>query len=395
MFLAITNRFLHWMVIGLISPILILLMLSKNLTLPQSGIVMSILSMSVVIFELPSGILSDKIGRKKIYLISQVIFLLSFILLLFSNDFISVLLSFSLFGIARAFSSGSIEADFVDNYLKDNNSDKLSRLITGMGVGETFGLAFGALIGGLLPRLAKMIIPGANEFSLNLYSQVIITILILLIIVFFHKTNYTKSHMKTSAFIKEVLNILRSNITLRLLLVGVFVWGFVFLSIELYWQPRLKEILIEKSNTAIFGYLNSLYFIFAAIGSLVIEKVLARYRVKNIIAVIYIRVLLSLFLILLSFQNTIIFFSLFYLLIMGTNGMLSIPEATMFNLVIPGEKRSSLLSLSSLMMQLGGIFSSLIFSALVSNIGIQTIWIISGIIFSISSLMYFMNRKRI
>lgn len=394
MFLAITNRFLHWMVIGLISPILILLMLSKNLTLPQSGIVMSILSMSVVIFELPSGILSDKIGRKKIYLISQVIFLLSFILLLFSNDFISVLLSFSLFGIARAFSSGSIEADFVDNYLKDNNSDKLSRLITGMGVGETFGLASGALIGGLLPRLATMIIPGANEFSLNLYSQVIITILILFLIVFFHKTNYTKSHMKTSAFIKEVLNILSSNISLRLLLVGVFVWGFIFLSIELYWQPRLKEILLEKSNTTIFGYLNSLYFIFAAIGSLVIEKVLVRYRVKNIIAVIYIRIILSLFLILLSFQNTIIFFSLFYLLIMGTNGMLSIPEATMFNLVIPGEKRSSLLSLSSLMMQLGGIFSSLIFSALVSNIGIQTIWIISGIIFSISSLMYFINRKR-
>jgi MFS family permease len=395
MFFAVTNRFLHWMVIGLISPVLILLMLSKNITLPQSGIVMSVLSVFVVVFELPSGIISDKIGRKKIYLFSQCVFLLSFLILLFADDYLSVLCSFVLFGIARAFSSGSIEADFVDNYLKKNDSGSLGRLLSGMGLGETLGLAIGALVGGFLPTIAKVLIPGSNEFSLNVFSQIILTVILLSTTILFHTTNHEDKHVSVSDFLKESVSMIRSSVVLRVLLTGVFIWGFAFLSIELYWQPRLKEILIDKTDTAIYGYLNSLYFVFAAVGTMVIGKILTKYTLKNLHAIIAIRIALGAFLVFLAYQNTALFFSLFYLLIMGANGMLSVPESVMFNAAIPGDKRSSLLSLSSLMMQLGGIFSSLIFSSLVSVVGIKVIWVISGLLFSLSSVIYFMNRKRI
>src|SRR6185369_13165878 len=117
MILAVLNRFLHWMVVGIISPVLVLMILSKGLTLETIGYAMALLSAFVVVFELPSGILSDRIGRKTIYLLSLAGFFASSAVLLYADGFWMVSAGFALFGLARAFSSGSIESDFIDHYL--------------------------------------------------------------------------------------------------------------------------------------------------------------------------------------------------------------------------------------------------------------------------------------
>lgn len=394
MFFAVANRFLHWMVIGLISPVIVLLMLSKGITLPQAGVVMSALSAFVVLFELPSGIVSDKIGRKKVYLVAQTAFLLSFVALAFSGSFGTVLFSFILFGMARAFSSGSIEADFVDSYLGAHGPEKLGGLMTGMGIGETLGLAVGALVGGFLPRAAKALLPGSNEFILNIALQIVLTVTIIAMTLLFHESRHEDKHASVRDFLREAVRLIRGSAALQILLAGAFAWGFAFLAIELYWQPRLKELLADKDNTEIFGFLNSGYFLFAAVGTLAIERLMAIFKIRNVAAIVAIRLVLGAFLIALSFQHTVLVFSVFYLLLMGANGMLTVPESTMFNLAIPADKRSSLLSLSSLVMQLGGICSSLAFSLVVARIGITWIWIIAGLAFSSSAILYFANRKR-
>ncbi len=394
MLLAVINRFLHWMVVGVVSPILVLLILSKNVTLPQSGLIMSILSTSVILFELPSGIISDRIGRKQIYLVSQVLFLSSFLILIFANDLFAVIIGFIFFGTARAFSSGSIESDFIDIYIRKYGSERLGKLITGMNIGETMGLAIGALIGGLLPGTAKIMVPNSNEFIFNIAFQIVLTLILISITILFHESHFEKKHIPTRVFIMESYLTVKNSGILKILLLGVFIWGFSFLSIELYWQPRLKEIVINKNNMAIFGYLNSAYFIFAGIGTLLIGKIIAKYKINNFYSISVLRLILGFFLIILAFQKTVFFFSLFYLLIMCSNGMLNVPEGTTFNLSIPEDKRSSLLSLSSLIMQLGGICASVCFSLVVANIGIELIWIISGVLFASSSSFYFLYKNK-
>lgn len=394
MVFAVINRSIHWMVIGIMSPIGVLLILSKGISLAQSGIIFSLMSLAVVLCELPSGILSDRIGRKRVYLIAQLLYLLGFLVLLFTDSILLVMAAFSLVGIARAFASGSIEADFIDNYLHKYGKDRLHTLMMGMGIGETLGLALGALVGGILPGISQGILPGQNRFSLNIIAQIVLTVVLIGMAVSFRETKDTGKHVPIREFLNASYMTIRHILLLRLLLVGMFIWGFTFFTVEIYWQPRLQGLLIDGDNTQIFGYLNSGYFLLAVAGSLIAGKVLSSAKVHAIITIVIMRLIVGAVLIILALQSRVLSFSVFYLLIMGANGMLNIPEGTLLNNTIPDDKRSSMLSLASLIMQLGGIVSSMIFSLFVARIGIPTVWMIAGAVFSLSSLIYLAYHRR-
>jgi MFS transporter, DHA1 family, quinolone resistance protein len=388
MFLAITNRFLQWMIIGIISPIMILMIISKGVYLESVGYIVAVLSAFVVIFELPSGIISDRIGRKKIYLFSLIIFLLSIIVLSLANGFIAICFGFSLFGIARAFSSGSIESDFIDNYIKVHGKEKIHEIITGMSIGETVGLSCGALLGGYLPSVWSKISPTSNVYIGNLITQGIIIILLILLTVVFHDTVIEPNHEKLRSFLNNSKKIVLENNYIKWLFIGILLWGFSFGSIETYWQPQLKEILGSQDNI-IFGIINSGYFITSLLGSILIGFLMIKCKSKSILGIGLIKLIIGFGIIGLAMQKSTLGFSIFFLFIMGFNGMISIPESTVLNSQIPESKRASLLSLGSLVMQIGGIIASVLFSVLIKYIPISKIWVISGIIFGCSSILYF------
>ncbi len=68
----IINRFFHWFIIGMIIPIIALYQIEKGLDLFQIGITGGFYSGTILLLELPTGALADEMGRKNIYLISQI-----------------------------------------------------------------------------------------------------------------------------------------------------------------------------------------------------------------------------------------------------------------------------------------------------------------------------------
>ena len=64
------NRFLHWFTVGIGTTVMSLLMLSKGSTVETLGIIVGLYSVCIVLFEFPTGILSDIVGQKRIYLFS-------------------------------------------------------------------------------------------------------------------------------------------------------------------------------------------------------------------------------------------------------------------------------------------------------------------------------------
>ena len=70
MITALSNRFLHWFTVGVGATVMVLLMLSKGGSVETVGLVAAIFSGFVILFEFPSGVLSDLVGQKKIYLFS-------------------------------------------------------------------------------------------------------------------------------------------------------------------------------------------------------------------------------------------------------------------------------------------------------------------------------------
>ncbi len=93
----------------------ILLLLSRGFTLLDFGIAEGFFHVSSLLFEVPSGMLADILGRKKILFLSQLSFALSALLMIFSKTLLGIILSYSASALAWALLSGAREAICYDS----------------------------------------------------------------------------------------------------------------------------------------------------------------------------------------------------------------------------------------------------------------------------------------
>lgn len=73
-----------------------------NLSAAEAGFIPSLVFFWFLIFSVPTGILMNKIGRKKTVLLSQIITLVSLIIPIFGEGYYTMLVAFSLLGIGNA-----------------------------------------------------------------------------------------------------------------------------------------------------------------------------------------------------------------------------------------------------------------------------------------------------
>ena len=378
------------MVTGIMTTVISLMILSKGLSIESLGIIGAVTSIIVVILEFPSGVLSDAIGRKRVYLISIAFSLAARFALIWADSFLPILLGFALYGIARAFSSGSIEAIYINDFIRKRGSENLHRLMSVMSAGETIGLAGGALLGGFLPLLWDRLRPGANRYNANLVAQILILCALGILTMATTKKDKAppSAPIAFKAYVADSFAIIKKSRTLSLMLAGFCLWGFTFTAIEVYWQPRLKDLLGSDSQTWIFGVVNSGYFLASLVGVLAVNLFLTKRKTSLLFSVFIFRLITGAFILVLAAQASAISFSIAYLTMFLFNGMANVPENTAFNAQIPEEKRSSLLSVASLAVQLGGAAGSLLFAALVTRLSVPGIWIIAGLVYLASSLLY-------
>ncbi len=135
---------------GLLAPVLSLVLLSHGATLENLSLCIGIFAVMVVVLELPSGIMADLIGRKRIYLLSACFMMANYILLMFSSHFLMLAAACAMQGIGRAFSSGSIEALEIETYLREQEGRNLEKINSTMAVTDSVGLALGSITGGVL-----------------------------------------------------------------------------------------------------------------------------------------------------------------------------------------------------------------------------------------------------
>ncbi len=73
-----------------------------NLSDAQAGFIPSLVFFWFLIFSVPTGILMNKIGRKKTVLLSQLLTIISLVIPIFSDTYPAMLIAFSLLGIGNA-----------------------------------------------------------------------------------------------------------------------------------------------------------------------------------------------------------------------------------------------------------------------------------------------------
>ncbi len=95
-------------------PFFILFLLEKGLSFWQIGVIYSVREITKNIFEIPSGIFADALGRRKTLILSFAFYILSFLGFYFSGNYILLLVSITFFAFGDAFRTGTNKAMIFD-----------------------------------------------------------------------------------------------------------------------------------------------------------------------------------------------------------------------------------------------------------------------------------------
>ncbi len=132
------------------APIQTLFFQARGLSLGQIMILQSILLGSVLLLEIPTGMLGDRIGKKRSVVLGVACALLAWIPWFLATDVWTFSIAFALLGASQAFISGSDQA-LLYELLASKGKQKDMQKTYGMYLAmSTFGFALAGLIGGFL-----------------------------------------------------------------------------------------------------------------------------------------------------------------------------------------------------------------------------------------------------
>jgi len=379
---------LNYLPLGIYFPISTLFLLEKGYSFGWIGTAMAIFSITTFLFEIPTGGFADKYGRIIIYRISRIIYMMSLFTLLFFNSLISLFIAMFLYGISRALSSGTMEAWYVDMHEKINKSDELTKsmsIVAGVAPGA---IGIWTLLGGALPDL------NITFNSLNLNGSYDFNILIAILAIFFHlilnisffKDTPCESKKETiGEYFRSLIKIFSESNSLKYLIAISFFLGIGLNAVESFWQPKV-QLISQNSPSFILGILASLYFFSATIGSLFSTSLTKWLGEKKTLFLM--KLFHGITLIGLSYSASLLGFTIGFISIFIFHGALNGPHQTLLHNSIPSEYRSSLLSVDSLSLQLGGGLSALILGWVAQYNSIAIVWEIAGICIILSAFLY-------
>jgi MFS family permease len=95
-------------------PFMVLFLLNAGLTYLQIGLLYSLRMILQNFLEIPSGIVSDALGRRRTMITSFVFYMLSFLAFFFSGKMPGFVIAMSIFALGEAFRTGTHKAMIFD-----------------------------------------------------------------------------------------------------------------------------------------------------------------------------------------------------------------------------------------------------------------------------------------
>jgi len=132
---------------GFIYPVYTLFLLSRDMNLTSVLTLESILALGILLWEVPSSLLADRWGRKRMIVLARALELLGAVPMLWARGFAAFAGLYFLSGLAIASQSGALEAYIYETL--GERSDMTRRLGI-IHATQSAGMLIGSLIGGLI-----------------------------------------------------------------------------------------------------------------------------------------------------------------------------------------------------------------------------------------------------
>lgn len=322
-----------WFMVAM--PIIVLFFEDHGLTLTQIMTLQAIYSISVAIFEIPSGYIADVFGRKKSIILSSILCFLGYVIFSNFSNFYFFAFAEVLIGIGGSLMSGSDSALIYDSLLEENNKKDYTKIEGRNYAIGNFSESFAAILGGLLAT-TSLYLPVYIQTFVLFFS---IPVAFSLVEPTIHRVNPMDRSIK--AIVGAIHYSLFVNLKLRWLIIFSGCMGFATLSIAWFAQPLFKDLEIDIFYFGIlWASLNAAAGV-TSFNSHIFEKKVSPFNLMLIVSSIMI---ISFFLIgFISHISVLIFVFLIYLL----RGVITPVLRSYINDITPSNKRATVLSIRS------------------------------------------------
>lgn len=384
---------LRWLPVGFLAPIFVLIPLSRGLSLTEIGVVFAAQGLVVLALELPTGGLSDALGRRPVLLLASVVAIASLGLFTIADSAPMFIAAMVLQGVYRALDSGPLEAWFVDTTIA---SDPNAEIEHGLGRGTaalSIGIALGALTSGALvalhpiPDTKPLLLPLLVALALHVVHLAAVAALMVEPPRRRHPEAIAASFRAVPGVIRQGLELLRSSrVLLGLVLVEAF-WGFSMTTFESLFPIRLSELVGgTEAAAAIMGPVGSAAWFAGAGGAAGIVVLSRRIGVARSAALL--RILQGATIVAMGLIAGPVGIVVAYLACYTAHGASNPMHTTLLHRQVDGPHRTTVLSMNSMVSQPAGAVGAITLAALADGTSVATAIVVGGIVCAIAAPLY-------
>jgi MFS family permease len=371
----------RWAPIGLMTPISVLYMQSRGLSLSTIGVVAIVYTLTVAALEIPTGSFADAFGHRRILVIGTGVSIAKFSLMFLANGAALFIIASVLHGTERALRSGPLEAWYVARQPHD-----VRRGLSAGAIAEAVALAAGALLAGLLP----LVFSGSAPVRVPIAAAVVLEVAHLgALFVLLPRATGSGAAPARIAF-TTVAHAGRDP-HLRRLLLAPLTLGFALYSVELLWQPRLATF-VGTDDTVVFGVFATVAFACSALGAWLVVH--ASHRRDPAAAALVTMLLYGATLVALAGASGVgmlaVAFGSGYFFV-GAVGPL---HGELLHHRVPDTARATALSLVSMAGMTGLMVAALALPPVAEHVSTGAAWAVSAVVIALGSLCYLALREQ-
>lgn len=382
------HQFLDRLAMGVVVAVTALALQGRGLSVGEIGALFAVYATIAMIAELPFGGLADGVGRKPVFLIATVASMMASVVFILSDTFWPLAASFGLVGLGRALRSGTLDAWYVEELHVRAPGVEIQPLLARAQTANFAGLGFGAIVGGFLPGLVAGNAPAEPLVGRTIYDVSYAAGILLTLGVFVYTVLLIREQerpMNGAVVLREILAVpgtirdgARLAISQRALLMLLAILTLILFAtnpVEVLWPTVVQTMLDPECAAAIVGQLTAGYFLAIAAGASLAGWFGSLFGRRHAVTLAVVLAALVVCQIALAVQTSLTGFVVVFLIFSVMLGLSESPSASILHTHAPDNRRSTILSVQSLLKQLGAMVGLLVLSSIGETEGVDIAWI--------------------
>ncbi len=391
------HQFLDRFAMGLTVAVVALALADRGMDLVQISLLFGIYSLTTMVLELPFGGLADNIGRKPVFLTAIVASLISLLLFLATRDFYVLALSFAFIGFGRALRSGTLDAWFVETFKVVAPNVDVQPALAKAQWANALGLASGAVLGGLLPDVLGEVAThiGFGIYDVSYLASISVMLGVFVFTVFaidekprpMNATALMHGFASVPAVIREAGFLALNHPMLSVLLAALALFLMATNPVEVIWPTHVKPMLDADYANTVIGVITATYFFSIAFGASLSPYISRFFKRRHAMTLAATFACLAGVQIALAVQGGIMGFVRVFVLYSVILGVSETPASSILHRCVEDRQRSTMLSLRSLIQQLGAALGLVLAGAVAEIYATPMAWIVGAVFLMVAAIL--------